>query len=96
MSDPLLLLEAQRTKLLQEFLSLGDLRIRLETVPVTQPCAAGYSGWLGVAPSGVQSESGTSSGLPPTGSNRRYRSPKAVSELGIPTTDESAAIFSQC
>src|SRR6266851_6663303 len=37
----------------------------VETAPVTQPCAAGYSGWLGVTPKGVHDGSPVSAGLPP-------------------------------
>src|SRR5258708_15790180 len=37
----------------------------VETAPVTQPCAAGYSGWAGVAPKGVHVGSPVSCGLPP-------------------------------
>src|SRR6266403_6046352 len=37
----------------------------VETAPVTQPCAAGYSGWLGVVPSGNQFGSAVRAGLPP-------------------------------
>src|SRR5215831_9691012 len=36
----------------------------VETAPVTQPCAAGYSGWLGVLVSGSQWESAVRVGLP--------------------------------
>jgi hypothetical protein len=40
----------------------------VETAPVTQPCAAGYSGWLGVFASGNQFGSATRSGFaPPAG-----------------------------
>src|SRR6266436_8943388 len=37
----------------------------VETAPVTQPCPAGYSGWLGVVPSGNQFGSAVRAGLPP-------------------------------
>src|SRR5260370_31068029 len=37
----------------------------VETALVTQPCAAGYSGWLGVFPSGNQFGSAVRAGLPP-------------------------------
>src|SRR5512133_109861 len=35
----------------------------LATAPETHPCAAGYSGWLGVVPKGVHDGSGNVSGL---------------------------------
>src|SRR5260370_25150578 len=37
----------------------------VETAPVRQPCAAGYSGWLGVFANGNQFWSAVRAGLPP-------------------------------
>src|SRR5260370_14020034 len=37
----------------------------VDTAPVTQPCAAGYSGWAGVAANGAHNGSPVSAGLPP-------------------------------
>jgi hypothetical protein len=56
------------TRLSTENASFGVLKYSariVETAPVTQPCPAGYSGWLGVFASGNQFGSAVRAGLPP-------------------------------